>query len=114
MTRVEIASMIEEMATALGCDYDYYHYQSNEVVKAPYLLFDYPNRDDVTADNANYARKETLNIEYDSKFRNFAAERKIEEILTQHGFTYSVDEQQLDDQGVYEIIYSMQVFISEG
>lgn len=113
MTYVEIDEMMQDIARTIGCGYSYYTNDEAKVVKAPFLLFDYPDRDDMSADNTNYVKKQNLNIEYDSKFRDLDKETLIESKLTEYGFFYSKTDAYIDGENVYETLYSMQVVITE-
>ena len=113
MTYVEIDEMMQDIAQTIGCGYSYYTHDEAQVVKAPFLLFDYPDRDDMSADNSNYVKKQNLNIEYDSQIRDLDKETLIESKLTEYGFFYAKESAFVDDQNVYETMYSMQVVITE-
>ena len=44
MTYVEIDEMMQDIAQTIGCPYSYYTNDEAQVVKAPFLLFDYRPR----------------------------------------------------------------------
>ncbi len=113
MTYDQIDEMMQDIAQTIGCGYSYYTNDEATVVKAPFLLFDYPDRDDMAADNLNYVKKQNLNIEYDSSFRDLDTETTIESKLTEYGFFYSKNDAYIDGENVYETMYSMQVVITE-
>lgn len=104
--------MISQMAEQIGCDYHYYDDGERDVIKTPYLLFDYPNRDDVHADDKNYAKIQTLSIEYDSTGKDFVAESIIEDILDEHDLTYTKEDTRAENQNVYEVMYTTEVVIN--
>lgn len=113
MTYEDINLMMQDIAQTIGCGYSYYTNDEAKVVKAPFLLFDYPDRDDMSADNTNYVKKQNLNIEYDSHTRDLDKETLIESKLTEYGFFYSKADAYIDSENVYETLYSMQVVITE-
>lgn len=113
MTYEDIDLMMQDIAQTIGCGYSYYTNNEAKVVKAPFLLFDYPDRDDMSADNKNYVKKQNLNIEYDSHNRDLNKETLIESKLTGYGFFYSKTDAYIDSENVYETLYSMQVVITE-
>ena len=113
MTYEDINLMMQDIAQTIGCGYSYYTNDEAKVVKAPFLLFDYPDRDDMSADNKNYVKKQNLNIEYDSHNRDLDKETLIESKLTEYGFFYSKTDAYIDSENVYETLYSMQVVITE-
>ena len=113
MTYEEINEMVADIAETIGCDYSYYTNDESQVVKAPFLLFDLPNRDDVAADDSNYVKKQILNLEYDSTFRDLDTETLIESQLTTYGLFYSKESTYINSENAYETMYSMQIFLNE-
>lgn len=113
MNYVEIDEMMQDIARTVGCGYSFYTNDQATIVKAPFLLFDYPDRDDFSADSNNYVKKENLSIEYDSRIRDLDAETLIESKLTEYGFFYEKTAQYIDGENVYEILYTMQFVLTE-
>lgn len=113
MTYVEIDEMMQDIAQTVGCPYSYYTNDEAQVVKAPFLLFDYPDRDDLAADDTNYVHMQNLNIEYDSHFRDLDKETLIESKLTEYGLFYTKNSGYINGENAYETMYSMQVVITE-
>lgn len=109
MTYKEIDNFIGRIAEALGCRYDYYTGESEDVIKTPYLLWDMPDRDDFQADDHNYAKAQRLSIEYDSRKRDLKAETVIEDMLDDANISYSKEEAYIEGQRVYEVMYTMEV-----
>lgn len=112
MTYKELDKFIAKIAEELGCPYSYYSSEWEDVVKAPYLLFDYPDRNDLKADNVNYVPIQAVRLEYDSRKRDLAAEFKIEKILSEAELSYSKEAQKIDGQNVFETLYEMEVTIN--
>lgn len=108
MTYKQIASMIE----SIGLPFTYYSFPNNMAPAPPYIVFNYPERDDFGADNINYAPIEVLNLELYTASKNFALEQTIETILTQNGFFYEKNESYIRDEELYIITYDME-FIKE-
>ena len=96
MNYVEIDEMMQDIAATIGCGYAFYTNDQANIVKAPFMLFDYPDRDDFSADGNNYVKKENLSIEYDSKNRDLDTETLIESKLTEYGFFYEKTAQYID------------------
>lgn len=113
MNYVEIDEMMQDIARTVGCGYSFYTNDQANIVKAPFLLFDYPDRDDFSADGNNYVKKENLSIEYDSKNRDLDTETLIESKLTEYGFFYEKTAQYIDGENVYETLYTMQFVLTE-
>lgn len=112
MSYKEIAALIASIAEALGCEYHYYDEGEKDVIKTPYLLFDYPDRDDMRADDRNYAKIQRLNIEYDSKTKDIEAEQKIEDLLDAADLSYTKEDTRYEGHDAYGVMYSMEVIIN--
>lgn len=112
MTYEEIATMIGKIADSIGCDYHYYDESEKDVVKTPYLLFDYPDRGDFKADDLNYAKIQRLNIEYDSAQKDFKAEGIIEDILDEFELAYTKEDTRYEGHDAYGVMYTTEVVIN--
>ncbi len=112
MTYKDINKMIARMADSIGCEYAYYSLENANVVKTPYIIFDYPQSNDFFADSQNFVKIETVNIEYDSKSKDLTAESKIEAVLKEQGLTWKKTEDFISDQNVYEIMYTVEVILN--
>lgn len=113
MTYEDIDLMIADIADTLKCGYSFYTNDEAKVVKTPFLLFDYPNRDDLSADDVNYVKKENVSIEYDSAFRDLDSETLIESKLTEYGIFYYKQAAYIQGENAYETIYQFQVIIQD-
>lgn len=108
MTYEQISTMIESM----GFDYTYYQYPEGQAPDPPYILFYYPERSDFSADGINYTKITQLNIEFYSDEKNFDGEEAIETVLEEHGLFYTKEEQYIEQEHMYEILYVMEVTIN--
>ena len=113
MTYKDIAELIKKIADTIGCDYHYYTEEEAGVVKTPYLLFDYPQSNDMYADDANFQRIQTVRIEYDSKQKAFRAEKDIEALLKDAELSYTKESTMYEGQSAYGVMYEMEVVINE-
>ena len=109
MTYAEIASMIE----STGLENAYYQYPEGEAPELPYILFYYPERNDFQADNKNYARIPQLNIELYTKEKDFDKEKLIEDLLDENEIPYNKEEQYIEKEKMYEVLYITEVIINE-
>ena len=109
MTYAEIASMIE----STGLENAYYQYPEGEAPELPYILFYYPERNDFQADNKNYARIPQLNIELYTKEKDFDKEKLIEDLLDENEIPYDKEEQYIEKEKMYEVLYITEVIINE-
>lgn len=108
MTTQEIASMIE----SIGLPFAYYQFEEGTGQQPPFICFFYPRNNDVIADNTNYVKVYQLTIELYTDNKDFDLEASVEAALTGAGLVYSREEQKLDDERMYEVIYTTEVVIN--
>lgn len=77
MSYEEIATMIE----SIGLPYAYYQFPEGTGQEPPFVVFFYSNIDDLYADDINYQRIVTLNIELYTRERTLKARRPLRESL---------------------------------
>lgn len=108
MTYTEISSMIE----SIGLPYAYYQFPEGTGQAPPFICFFYSGIDDLYADDVNYQRIATLNIELYTSEKDFEHEEIIEEILADKGLTYYKEENYISTEKMYQIAYEMEVIIN--
>ena len=109
MTYKEIAAMIE----SIGLPYAYYQFPEGTGQEPPFVVFFYSNIDDLYADESNYQRIVTLNIELYTREKDFEKEATVEGILQNSGLSYYKEENYIDSEKMYQIAYEMEVIITE-
>lgn len=109
MTYQEIYEMLDGISPDIPVTY--YQWNEGEVPSLPYIVFYYPSRDDFSADNINYAKITQLNIELYTDNKDFDLECMVEEALTNADIYYSKEEQYIQDERMYEILYTTEVLI---
>ena len=100
------------MVKSMGLPFAYYQFPEGTAQKLPYICFFYTYTDDVYADNANYQRIETLNIELYTKNKDFNFEAVVETTLEANGLTYSKEDSYIDGEKMWQIAYEMEVLIN--
>ena len=76
------------------------------------MVFFYADTDDVFADDTNYQRITTLNIELYTSEKDFSTESTVEQILTNNNLTYYKEENYIDSEQMWQIAYEMEVIIN--
>lgn len=109
MTYQQIANMVQE----LGIPVTYYQFPNDKAPSLPYLVYYYPNRDDMSADNTNYVKIESLVIELYTEEKDLELEQNLENILKNHNITYNKTDNFIDKESMYEIYYESEVLINE-
>ncbi len=108
MTYKQIASMV----SSIGLPYAYYQFPEGTAQAPPFVVFFYADTDDVFADDTNYQRIATLNIELYASEKDFATEETIEQILANNNLTYYKEENYIDSEQMWQIAYEMEVIIN--
>lgn len=109
MTYQEINATIESM----GVESTYYSWPEKEAPALPYILFYYPERNDFQADGKNYAKIVQLNIELYTRDKDFETESTVEDVLDSYELTYTKEEQYIESEKMYEVLYIMEVMLNE-
>lgn len=107
MSYENISTMIE----SFGLPYAYYQFPEGTGQEPPFVVFFYSDIDDVYADDANYQRIVTLNIELYTREKDFDSEATIESVLADNDLTYYKEENYIDSEKMYQIAYEMEVII---
>lgn len=107
MSYEEIATMIE----SIGLPYAYYQFPEGTGQEPPFVVFFYSNIDDLYADDINYQRIVTLNIELYTREKDFESEDTVEGILTDNELTYYKEENYIESEKMYQIAYETEVII---
>jgi len=108
MTHEEIATMV----SSIGLPFAYYQFPEGTGQAPPFVVFFFTNTDDLYADDKNYQRIATLNIELYTSEKDFDKEASVETILTNNGLTYYKEENYIDSEKMYQIAYETEVIIN--
>lgn len=112
MTYQEIAAAVGRIAAAAQCEYTYYQWPPGEAPDPPYLLFYYPGRDDVFADDRNYCQVTQLNLELYTDAKDPELEQRVEDALELEEFGYQKTESHIDAEQMYEVLYETEVILN--
>lgn len=109
MTHKQVAQMV----ASIGIPYAYYQFPDGTGQQPPFICFFYPNNNDVLADNSNYQKVEHLAIELYTDNKDFALEASVEAVLNLNGLVYTRDEEYLNNERMFEVVYETDVVITE-
>ena len=107
MTRIDVADMIKN----IGLPYAYYQFPEGTAQELPFVVFFFSGSDDLYADQENYQKIATLNIELYTKQKDFAQDQSIEDILNNNGLTYYKEENYIDSEKMWQTAYECDVVI---
>ena len=90
----------------------YYAWPKDKVPPLPYLVYYFPDWDDLLADNINYVNIANVNVELYCEDKDFETEYALEEILNSNNLFFNKTEQYLDSEEMYETLYQIRVLIN--
>lgn len=106
MTREEVGTLI----ASFKFPWRYSHF--TDTPEPPYVVYYYPNENDVMADNSNYVNKRALFIELYTKKKDADSEAVIETALAGAGFTWYKQTDFLNDEKLFQTTFESEVIIN--
>ena len=107
MTISDVKTMIE----SIGYSCTYYEFQGDAPAK-PFIVWYFPQSADFYADGLNYQKIEQLNIELYTRTKDFEAEAVVENALRSAGLSWTREEQMIDQESGYEVLFMTEVLIN--
>ena len=106
MTKKEVAELIESF------DFPWRYSHFTQTPNHPYVVYYFPNENDVFADNSNYVNKRQLFIELYTVIKDVTSEATIETELAKAGLTWYKQTDFLNDEKLYQTTYELEVIIN--
>ena len=105
MTYDDVMAMLQEADLPLAYD----HFAEGESPDPPFLVFLFPESENVFADDTVYQKVEDLNVELYTDRKDPELGKKLETILTEHQCPYVKTEVWIPDERMYEVLYQTQI-----
>lgn len=105
------ATDIKTMLGQTGLNKTYYSWPIGEAPALPYLVWYLPSSDNFAADDKVYSHIEQLNVELYTKTKDFEIEAAVEAVLAANNMVWEREESYLEDENMYEVLYTMEVLI---
>lgn len=109
MTYKEVATMIN----SIGIPYAYYQFPDGTGQTCPFICFFFSDSNDLAAENTNYQKIRTLNIELYTDNKDFALEETVETVLNSNGLVYGRSESYLDSERMFMVVYTTDILVTE-
>lgn len=103
MTHTELRQALEE----IGYPVAYSHFEEPQTPPFMVFLFGYSN--DFMADGANYHQVSNYQVELYTKYKEPPVEENVQAKLKEIGLPYSKIETYIEDVGLFQIIYRIQI-----
>lgn len=110
MTYKEVATMIE----SIDLPFAYYQFPENTELAPPFICFFFTADDDFIADDANYQKIRSLQIELYTDTKDFTLEETVEAALSENGLVYSREESYIDTEKMMMVAWTCDIVITEG
>ena len=101
----ELVNMIKEM----DIPFAYNHFAEGEAVKPPFICFLFPGSDNFSADGIVYFKINEVHIELYTDVKSPKIENKVEAVLDKHGIFYNKTETWIEDEKLYEVLFSFEM-----
>lgn len=109
MTYRQVATMIN----SIGIPYAYYQFPDGTGQACPFICFFFSDSNDLAADDTNYQKIRTLNIELYTDNKDFELEETVETVLNSNGLVYDRSESYLDSERMFMVVYTTDILITE-
>lgn len=109
MTYKEVATMIN----SIGIPYAYYQFPDGTGQACPFICFFFSDSNDLAADDTNYQKIRTLNIELYTDNKDFSLEETVETVLNSNGLVYDRSESYLDSERMFMVVYTTDILVTE-
>ena len=101
------------MINSIGIPYAYYQFPDGTGQACPFICFFFSDSNDLAAENTNYQKIRTLNIELYTDNKDFALEETVETVLNSNGLVYDRSESYLDSERMFMVVYTTDILITE-
>ena len=105
MTQKEIEAMLDE----IGVEYRYHHFEEDEAIAPPFLVYLIPESNNFSADGVVFFDADVLNLELYTDYRDLNLEDQIEKVLNKHEIFWEKESVYIESEKMYETIYTMEV-----
>lgn len=100
---------IEEMLAETGVPFSYHHFIQENAVDPPFLVWLNDESANFYADGVVYAVINGIDIELYTDEKNTELEEKIEDIFKKYNVSWEKEEEYIESEQMYEVLYQMEV-----
>lgn len=104
---------VKTMVASIGLDYAYDHFTDDTDHELPFVCFFFSRSNDLAADNVNYQRIRSLDIELYTDNKSFELEATVESVLNQNELVYTREESWIDSEQMYMVRYSTEIVVTD-
>lgn len=101
---------IEAMLLEMNIEFAYNHFEEENYIDPPFLVYLLPKTNNFGADGGVYFKASALNIELYADKKDVELEKQVENVLDQHGIYYErTMETFIDTEKMFMVLYEMEV-----
>lgn len=97
---------IKRILNKIGLPWAYHHFAENNPQKPPFVIYLYSRSRNYSADGKVYHKKNEVQLELYTDYKNPKLEEKIEEILDKEDIFYNKTEVYIESEKLYEVLYT--------
>ena len=103
MTHTEL----DKLLRSSGLPVAYHHFGKPQ--NPPFLVYIRTGSENIGADNRTYCKRNNYDVELYTDKKDTAKEALIESLLDSNDIYYDIDEVYIENEKMYEVIYSIQI-----
>lgn len=104
---------VNDMLSAIGVPYSYYHYMADGIPQTPYMIYCFPSETTEDADDYGYGLTVTMVIRLYLREKNFNVEKHIRDIFQQYELPYTKNEDYIDGENVFIEEYTTSFYLDD-
>ena len=101
-------SKIIQILQTFGLPFAYDHFAEGESPSPPFVVYRYTGTNNFNADGIVYYPIDEVNIELYTDKKDLDLEKRLEQILTEAEICYTKSEVWIEDEKLYEVLYSFE------
>lgn len=103
---------IKDALSSTGLPIAYHHFDTDSVKEPPFLVYLFPQSNNMSADNQVYEKISELDVELYTDCKDMGLETRIERVLTDAGLFWQKTESWIETEKLYEVLYEMEVILN--
>lgn len=100
---------IEKILKSMGLPYRYHHFEEEEAVAPPFLIYIEEQSSNFYADGITYVKNSQCSIELYTDSRDKKLEEKLEKLMKDNGLTWMAEYGYIETENMFLIRYEMEV-----
>jgi predicted ABC-class ATPase len=91
----------------------YSNFKSKGLPEPPYIVYFRNNSNNISSDDKVHGKSNVFQIELYTKYKDLEAEKKVEDVLNVLNSEYTTDEDYIDSEEVFQVVYTLKLIEKE-